>query len=82
MKKRTLYYCKYCATGCGFKTQEGCIRCNEYVHLNEKCWDMFHDKKHLEMRLPMKVVRQDDQQDERRDSSLGSNMLCTNVDPL
>eukprot|EP00957_Ditylum_brightwellii_P093964 7155029-Ditylum_brightwellii.AAC.1 len=80
------YHCKYCAAGCGFKTQEGCIRCNEYVHLDEKCWDMIHDKKHLGMRLPRKVVRgdkrQDEQQDERQDSSLGSNVSCTNIVPV
>eukprot|EP00957_Ditylum_brightwellii_P052612 3989182-Ditylum_brightwellii.AAC.1 len=78
MKNTTHYHRKYCAAGCGFKRQEGCIRCNEYVHLGEKSWGMFHDKKHLRMRLPRKVVRQDNQ----RDSSLDSNMSCTNVDTV
>eukprot|EP00957_Ditylum_brightwellii_P027743 2097121-Ditylum_brightwellii.AAC.1 len=58
--------------------QEGCIRCNEYAHLDEKCWDVFHEKKHLGMRLPRKVIRKDEQQD----SSLGSNVSCTNVVPV
>eukprot|EP00957_Ditylum_brightwellii_P045922 3483729-Ditylum_brightwellii.AAC.1 len=78
MKNPTHYHCKHCAAGCGFKTQEGYIRCNEYVHLDENCWDMFHGKKHLGMRLPRKVVKQDEWQD----SSLGSNVLCTNVVPV
>eukprot|EP00957_Ditylum_brightwellii_P021157 1595052-Ditylum_brightwellii.AAC.1 len=60
MKNTMHYQCKYCAAGCEFKTQEGCIRCNKYVHLDEKCWNMFHDKNHLGMRLPRKLVRQDE----------------------
>eukprot|EP00957_Ditylum_brightwellii_P030609 2319656-Ditylum_brightwellii.AAC.1 len=82
MKNTTPYHCKYCAAGFGFKAQEGSIRCNEYVHLDEKCWDMFHDKKHFGMRLPRKVVRRDEQQDEWQDSILGSNVSCTNVVPV
>eukprot|EP00957_Ditylum_brightwellii_P196564 14977165-Ditylum_brightwellii.AAC.1 len=78
MKNTMHYYCKYCAAGCGFKTQKCCIRCNEYVHLDEKCWDIFHNEKHLGMRLSRKVVRQD----ERQDSSLSSNLSCTNVVPV
>eukprot|EP00957_Ditylum_brightwellii_P130853 9981908-Ditylum_brightwellii.AAC.1 len=74
MKNTTHYHHKYCTAGCGFKAQEGCIRCNEYVHLDEKYWDMFHDKKHLEMRFPRKVVRWGEPWDEQRDSSSGSNM--------
>jgi hypothetical protein len=57
IKKTLHFHCKYCAAGCSFKTTEGCVRCNVYVHLNADCWNSYHEKLHNGMKLPKKVVK-------------------------
>eukprot|EP00957_Ditylum_brightwellii_P006460 489819-Ditylum_brightwellii.AAC.1 len=62
------FHCKYCAAGCGSKTLEGCLRCNAFLHLDNKCCDTYHEKKHLGIKHPCKLPRPESEMDSDRET--------------
>eukprot|EP00957_Ditylum_brightwellii_P151057 11502706-Ditylum_brightwellii.AAC.1 len=76
------FHCKYCAAGCRFKTLEGCLRCNVFLHLDNKCLDTYHKRQHLDIKHPRKLPRPESVKDSDRETRSDLLLGVSNITAL
>eukprot|EP00957_Ditylum_brightwellii_P175050 13328401-Ditylum_brightwellii.AAC.1 len=72
-------HCKYCAAGCGSKTLDGCLSCNVFLHLDNKCWDTYYEKQHLGIKHPCKLLRPESDMHSDRETRLDLLLGVSNI---
>eukprot|EP00957_Ditylum_brightwellii_P096853 7376163-Ditylum_brightwellii.AAC.1 len=79
----THYHWKHCTAGCGVKTTEGYNRCHEVVCLDPTYQNSYHENLHVGRENPPRVLRsrcnEGNSAETQWDSSLGSDMVATNI---
>eukprot|EP00957_Ditylum_brightwellii_P090317 6878474-Ditylum_brightwellii.AAC.1 len=58
---------------------EGCLRCNAFLHLGNKCWDTYYERQHLGIKHPCKFPRLESDMDSDREARSDLLLGVTNI---